>query len=61
MSDIEDPDPAAQGRDEVADEEFERVLRNLVNTPHKPHSEKREPGKPDPRPVSGEKRPKGRE
>lgn len=20
-----------------ADEEFERVLRNLVNTPHKPH------------------------
>lgn len=23
------------------DAEFERVLRNLVNTPHKPHSEAR--------------------
>ena len=26
------------------DAEFERVLRNLVNTPHKPHEKK----KPDP-------------
>jgi hypothetical protein len=31
----------------VDDAEFERVLRNLVNTPHKPHVEPKKP-KPDP-------------
>jgi hypothetical protein len=38
-----------KGESPEADEEFERVLRNLVNTPHKPHVEKkgREP-KPAP-------------
>lgn len=42
----EDPKPESPEGD---DAEFERVLRNLVNTPHKPHVEKkgREP-KPAP-------------
>jgi len=32
----EDPKPDSP----KADEEFDRVLRNLVNTSHKPHNEK---------------------
>jgi hypothetical protein len=34
------------------DAEFERVLRNLVNTPHKPHSEKGSEPKPAPKKSS---------
>jgi len=36
---------------EADDPEFERVLRNLVNTPHKPHEKKKGRGpKPAPKP-----------
>lgn len=35
------------------DAEFERVLRNLVNTPHKPHDEQRK-AKPVSKPESRE-------
>ena len=52
-------DPKSESPED--DAEFERVLRNLVNTPHKPHNEKREPGKPNSRPVSDQEEPKDRE
>ena len=42
----EDPKPESL-EDDV---EFERVLRNLVNTPHKPHEKKGREPKPAPKP-----------
>jgi hypothetical protein len=33
------------------DAEFERVLRNLVNTPHKPHQRQGPPDSPKPKPT----------
>ena len=39
----------AAGETDAAHAEFERVLRNLVNTPHKPHSEKGSEPKPAPK------------
>jgi hypothetical protein len=43
-----------------ADEEFDRVLRNLVNTPHKPHvTPKAGTGEPAPDKASGNERSKG--
>lgn len=56
---MSDKPPADDDKGDEA--EFERVLRNLVNTPHKPHNEKREPGKPNSRPVSDQEEPKDRE
>lgn len=44
----EDPKPESP----EGDAEFERVLKNLVNSPPKPHKDKRETGEPVPRPVS---------
>ena len=52
----------AQKSDPTKDPEFQRVLKNLLSTPPKPHSEmklgkgKREPSKPSPRPRSRKKR-----
>lgn len=40
------PEPSAESPE--ADQEFERVLRNLVNTPHKPHEKKGREPKPAP-------------
>jgi hypothetical protein len=53
----EDPKPESS----EDDAEFERVLRNLVNTPHKPHQTKQGTGEPTPHKVSGEKRSKSRD
>ncbi|QTN20599.1 hypothetical protein HZ989_05975 [Brevundimonas sp. AJA228-03] len=42
-------DSEDEAMDRAADAEFERVLRNLVNTPHKPHAPaKSPPGKAAP-------------
>ncbi len=35
--------------EQEADRRFNETLKRLVSTPHKPHKEKREPGKPDAR------------
>jgi len=43
----EDPKPESP----EADAEFERVLRNLVNTPHTPHEKKGCEPKPEPKPA----------
>ena len=44
----EDPKPDSP----EDDQEFDRVLRNLVNTPHKPHVEPKKGREPKPAPKS---------
>lgn len=54
----EEPKPERQ----EAEAEFDRVLRNLVNTPHKPHVEpKAGTGEPAPDKVSPDEHPKRRD
>jgi hypothetical protein len=55
----------AKNPDPTKDPEFQRVLKNMLSAPPKPHSEmkigkKREPGKPSPRPRSRQKVDKNR-
>jgi hypothetical protein len=46
----EDPRPESPETDEA---EFDRVLRNLVNTPHKPHVNKPERDLPETKDEGG--------
>ena len=50
---IEQPKPETP---EGNDAEFERVLRNLVNTPHKPHVKGSETGAPKKQDKGGDQR-----
>ena len=45
--------PPKELKDESgAEERFAQGLKNALATPRKPHNEKRESGKPNPRPAS---------
>jgi len=39
-------DKSSEPEDKIVDAEFELVLKNLVNTPHTPHVEKKEGREP---------------